>query len=344
VRREAILALAAVNAADAAPKITPLLKDEHSRIAATYALGVLGKIPPDAESIVRANVDSDDALLSTTSLWALARVHPDDAKLKRAALTQLVARLKDKDPFVRAAAARALASLPPSPEIAGPIFEKALADADPTTVQYMLDALAGLGPQAVPKLIAALKYEPLRAQVAYILGEIGPPAAPATEALAKLVNDPDANVSIEAVYALGKIGPAAKAAVPTLMTALKPGEDKPAHAAVYALGMIGPAAKAAEPALVGLIKGSDDSLSLLSAWALVRIRGMSAATAAHVLPELEAGLKSSLPKSREMAAETLGNLGSAAASFRPQLERMAKSDEDEDVRAAAARALKAIGG
>jgi HEAT repeat protein len=234
--------------------------------------------------------------------------------------------------------------LPPSPEIAGPIFEKALAGADPTTVQYMLDALAGLGAQAVPKLIAALKYEPLRAQVIYILGQIGPPAAPATAALAKLVDDPDPNVAIEAAYALGKIGPAAKGAVPALIASLKPGEEEPVHAAVFALGSIGPEAASAEPALVGLIKGSDDSLSLLSAWALVRIRGASAATLAQVLPELEVGLKSPLAKSREMAAETLGSLGAAAKRCRPELERMAKSDDDEDVRAAAAKALKSIRG
>jgi HEAT repeat protein len=344
IRREAVLALAAINSPGAATKIASLLSDEPSRTAATYALGALGRIPPEAESVVRANVKSDDALLSTTSLWALARVHPDDVKLKRAAITQLVERLKDEDPFVRTAAARALASLPPSPEISGPIFEKALAGADATTIHYMLDALASLGPQAVPKLIGALKYEPLRAQVAYILGQIGPPAAPATESLARLVSDADANVRIEAATALAKIGPTAKAAVPALIAALEPGEDKPTHCAVYALGRIGPGASAAEPALLGLVEGSDDSLSLLSAWALVQIRGASPATAAKVLPELEAGLKSPLPKSRQMAAEILGSLGPAAKAARAELERMAQGDEDAQVRAAAGKALESIRG
>ena len=37
-----------------------------------------------------------------------------------------------------------------------------------------------LGPPAVPRLIDALKHEKVRAQVAYILGQIGPDAAPAT--------------------------------------------------------------------------------------------------------------------------------------------------------------------
>ena len=98
IRREAILALAAIGSPDAAAKLVPLLKDETARTAATFALGALGKIPADAEATIQANAKSSDGLLSTTSLWALTRVHPNDVKLKRAALTQIVARLKDQDP------------------------------------------------------------------------------------------------------------------------------------------------------------------------------------------------------------------------------------------------------
>lgn len=341
IRREACLALAAIGSADAAAKIALLLKDEHSRTAATYALGALGRIPAEADSILRANAKANDALLSTTSLWALARVHPDDLQLKRAALTQLVAQLKNQDPFVRTTAARALASLPPSPEIAGPIFEKALAGADETTMHYMLDTLAGLGPKAVPRLIGALKYPSLRAQIAYILGEIGPPAAAATPALAKLVNDEDVNVGIEAANALAKIGPDAKGSVPALVEALKQTEDRPRHAAAYALGKIGLGAAAAEPALRVIIEESDNSLSLISAWALVRIRPKSAETAALVLPELIAALQSPLPKSRQAAADTLAILGSLAKDAVPSLEQTLK-DDDADVRAAASKALESI--
>jgi HEAT repeat protein len=343
IRREATLALAAIGSPDAVAKIAPLLKDEAAATAATYALGTIGKVPAQAESIVRANANSKDQLLKTTSLWALARVHPNDLKLMQAAVTELVARLKDPDPFVRAAAARALATLPPNPAIAGPIFEKALAGADATTTHYLLDTLAGLGPPVVPKLIGALKHEPLRAQIAYILGQIGPPAASATPSLAKLLGDPDPNVAMEAAYALGKIGPGAKAAVPALVEVLKHPDDKPTHAAAFALGMIGGGAAAAEPVLVEVIEGSDNSLSLLCAWALVKIRGASAATASKVLPELSAGLASALPKSRQMAAETLGNLGPAAKGAVGQLEK-ATSDADEGVRKAATEALKAIRG
>ena len=164
-------------------------------------------------------------MLSTTSLWALARVHPEDKQLRREATERLIERLKDQDRFVRVAAARALAALPPAPEITAPIWEKAFQDADETTVRYALDALAALGPPAVPRLIDALKHEKIRGQVVYILGQIGPAAAPATPALAKLIADKDERVAHEAVLALANIGPGAKDAVPALIQALQQGEN-----------------------------------------------------------------------------------------------------------------------
>ena len=122
IRREAVLTLGAMDeAADAGlPADCRALSDEHARTAATFVLGELGQIPADAEATIRANAKSDDKLLSTVSLWALARVHPEDKDLRRQATEQLIARLKDKDPFVRVAAARALAALPPAPEITAP--------------------------------------------------------------------------------------------------------------------------------------------------------------------------------------------------------------------------------
>ncbi len=343
IRREAALALGTIGDKDSVDAIAPLLKDEHARVAATYALAMLGSIPPEAESVVRANVKSDDAMLAAISMWALARVHPDDMKLKKAVLEHLVKMLQDKDPFVRTAAARGLASLPPSPEIALPIFKEALANADATTAQYLLDALAGLGAPAVPNLIQALGYAPLRPEVASILGRIGPPAAPAAPALAKLLSDPDPNVTSEAAHALAAIGPAAKAAVPALIESLKTAEGKPLYAVVFALGSIGPDAKAADLPLLDIIKKHDDSLSVLSAWALLQIHGATERSAGILMPELVAGLSFPQAESRLAAAESLGQLGAFAKSAAPALEK-AKQDSDPRVREAATKALVAIQG
>jgi HEAT repeat protein len=349
IRREAILALAAMGdaATAAVGPIAATLGDEHTRAAATYALGRIGQIPADAEDTIRANSKGDDKVLSTTSLWALARVHPDDKSLRREATEQLLERLKDQDPFVRVAAARALTALPPAPEITAPLWEKALQDADEKAVLHALDALAALGPPAVPRLIDALKYEKLRGQVVYILGKIGPDAAPATPALAKLIAGKDDRVAHEATLALANIGPGAKEAVPALTAALEQGE-KPkgeksnAHAVAYALGKIGPDAAGAEPALFGLLHNSNRQLALVSAWALAQISPASAEVAEKTLPVLIAGLKDRTPLARRGAAEALGSLGPAAKEAIPALQSAAK-DKDPSVRAAVAKALLLIG-
>jgi HEAT repeat protein len=341
VRREAVLALGAIGEAakPAVPQIAETLDDEHVRIAATFVLGQLDKIPADVEAKIRANAKSDDKNLATVSLWALAKVHPDDQALRREATEQIVASLKDQDPFVRVSAARALAALPPAPEITLPILEKALKEADAETAQYMLDALATIGPKSLPRLIDLLKHKQLRVQVVYILGQMGPGAAPAVEELTKLVGDKDDQLSTEAILALGKIGPEAEAAAPALVKALEQEQCPNAHAIIFALGRIGPNAAAAEPQLLKAMKSKDQSLAVVAAWAATKVSKTNQTAAA--VPVLVAGLSDALPETRIAAAEGLADLGAAAREAVPALKKAA-GDERKAVRDAAAKALQAI--
>jgi len=343
IRRQAIVALAAMGDA-AVPvigQIAEQLDDSHASAAATYALGSLGQIPADAEAKVRANAKSDDKLLSSSSLWALARVHPDDKELLRQAVEGLVALLKNENPLIRQAAVHALASLPPAPEITLPIWEKALEGADEATIRQVLGVVAQMGAPAVPRLIEAMKHEKARRGVAYILGQIGPAAAPATAALANLVEDPDEDVAQEALIALAKIGPDAKDAVPVLQKVVQQPDSPNAHGAAYALGKIGPAAATAGPALVKLLDNPDPEVALVGAWALVQVHPGSAEVAAKAVPVLVAGLADPLPQARETAAKALGSLGALAKDAAPALEK-ATQDEDPGVRDAAAQALPAV--
>lgn len=345
VRREAILALAVMGDA-AIPAVGPIaasLDDEAMDDAAIYALARIGKVPADAEARIKAITKSDDKMLSTASLWALASIHPEDKALRSEVAEQLVSRLKDEDPLVRVAAARALTALPPAPEIMAPIWEKAFQDADETAVLNALDALAQLGSPAVPRLIGALKHKNARGNVAYVLGRIGPAAAPATEVLAMLIDDKDEHVAHEAVLALANIGPGAKAAVPALVKAIDGGENTNAAAIAYALGKIGPDAAEAVPVLSNLLKNSDKNLALASAWALANIQPASAEVAKNTLPLLTAGLTDELPLVRQGAAEAIGSLGILAKDALPALQK-ATSDADEDVRKAATEAIKQIRG
>ncbi len=290
-----------------------------------------------------ANAKSNDLLLSTASLWALARVHPEDKELRRDTTEKLVERLKDKNQFVRVAAARALAALPPAPEITVPIWEKALKDADETTMRHAMDALAALGAPAVPRLIDALKYEKFRVEIVYALGRIGPDADAATGELAKLVEDKNSRVAHEAIISLGEIGPGAKDATPVLTKALEQPDDRDMNfaAIAFALGKIGPGAASAESTLLKRLESKDDNVRLLSAWALARIDPASDVVAAKAVPVLTIGLALPVLEDRLLSAEALGGFGLSAKSATEALKKAA-TDENKDVQEAAAKALKAI--
>jgi len=78
----------------------------------------------------------------------------------------------------------------------------------------------------------------MRSQVAYILGQIGPAAAPATDALAKLIDDKNPRVANEAVLALAKIGPRRQRRRARLIKAIQQPEDQDSNfdSIAYALG------------------------------------------------------------------------------------------------------------
>lgn len=345
VRREAILALAEIGpaAAPAVAQLAAALDDKLVETPATYALGRIGKIPAAAEAKIAKNVEGQDKVLRVVSLWALARIHPEDKQLVRQTTEQLIERLMEEDPRVRAAAARALAALEPGPEIAVPALQKVFEGADEEVVRAALDTLVQFGSPSVPRLIEALKYEGVRGRVAFILGEIGPSAAPATEALAKLIDDKDPDVSNEAIHALAKIGPDAKAAVPALVAALKKRRGPICFALVFALGKIGPDAVDAKPVLLKTVDSKDESLSLISAWSLTQIHPQCPECAAKALPVLTAGLADPSPRFRRGAAEALRSLGPRAKPAEAALKRLL-DDEDPEVRQAAADALEAIAG
>lgn len=346
IRIQAILALGAIGdaALPAVPEIAKAVQDEHTCAAATFVLGRLKKIPADAEKTIWSNARGSNPFLSTVSIWALTNQHPEDPTLRRAATEHLIGRLKDKDALVRVVAARALASLPPDPEITLPIFEKEMKGADSATLQHALDALALLGPPAVPSLVDILeKHKELRVEAAYTLGQMGPKAAAATSALAKLITDENLQVATEAIVALGKIGPAAKDAVSALCAALEGGGEKNSHAIVFALGNMGPAASSAAPLLLEAMQSSDKSLAGIAARSFVEIQPASSRSqaAAKAVPVLASCLADPLPETRKAAAESLAALGPLARSARPALEK-ATADPLKAVREAAATALKSI--
>jgi len=345
VRREAILTLAEIGkpAAPAVGELVKAMDDELDRMPAVYALGRIGVPAGDGEKKIREYVNGSDKILSVVSIWTLARMHPEDKQLARDATEQLFEGLKSDDPSVRKASAKALAELRPGPEITLPIMEKAFANADERVIHGALDSLAGMGPAGIPRLIDALKYESVRPYVIYMIGQHGPAAYPAVDALVKLIDDKNPDVQHEALIALAKIGPAAKTAVPALIKTLEQNEGSVCCASVYALGSIGPEAKEATAAIAKNLDSDDETLALLSAWSLANIQPQDAKAAEKAVPILIGGLANPDVKFRRGAAEALKKFGPLAKSAVPALEK-ASQDGDETVRKMSAEALKTIGG
>lgn len=344
IRREAILSLAAIGEASepAAGKIAGALDDPLLREAATFALVRIGKVSDDAQAKIRANAKADQIMTRVVSMWALAKLNPQDTKLVREAAAVFVEGLKsDREP-VRTAAARAINEIRPGPKVMVSLMDKALKDAKPEVVEHALGALAGLGEPSVPSLIEALKHEKARPKVAYVLGRIGPKAAAAAPALARLLRVNDPETRREAAIALAKIGPAAKQAVPVLIEVMEARRESPEYAPVFALGSIGPAAAAAKPALIKAMSGKDETLAVFSAWALALIDPSDADVAKKSVPLLCAALADSEAGIRHQAAVALGKLGPLAKTAVPALQK-AQRDADPEVAAAAGAALKAIG-
>ena len=344
VRREAILALAAIGeaAAPAAAQIAQGLDDKATCAAATYALGSLGKAPDEAEAKIRKNVQDPDKVIRAASIWAMAKLHPGNKQFIRRATQSLVMLLKDPDPRARAAAAHALNALRPGPDVTLPIMAEVFKGADEKVVIGALDALAGVGPQAVPNLVSAMRFEKARPRIAYILGQMGAAAAPAVDALTVLIDDKNPETQQEALIALAKIGPAAKSAVSALSKSLQDRQGPVCYGIAYALGCIGPDAIAAKPALLKAAGSDDESIALICAWALVQIHAGCKECAEKTLPVLVRGLSNPAVQHRLTAAETLGALGALAKPAVPALKK-ASEDDDTTVRNAAAAALKAIG-
>ena len=344
VAREAILALAAIGApaAPAVPALVKALDDDVNRVPAVYALGSIGNVPGDVKERIKRDARGADDVLQTVSIWALARWSPGNERLIRRATELLIERLTDEDPRAREAAARALIDLDPDPEIARPLMTKAMALASPEALDDILDALASLGEKAVPRLAEALKHEEVCAKAAAVVARIGPAAKDAVPALIEALGDENPQTRNEVLFALAAIGPGAEAAVPAATDALNDPDANVRYSACYALGKIGAAAMPAEAALQTNLDDDDRFLSMVSAWALARIHPECSETARKSVPLLADALAGPDALTRAQAAESLGCLGPLAKDAVAAL-RKALGDDNEQVRNAAAEALKAIG-
>jgi HEAT repeat protein len=207
-----------------------------------------------------------------------------------------------------------------------------LSDADYSVSDAAADALARIGPDAVPMLLEARERGdiPLHRRAVAVLVRIGRPAAPGlVEALKEKTNEPRVET------ALVRLGPVA---VPALIEVLQ--DDKAGVEAARILGLIGPRATDATPALIRVLRDRHRPAPLReeAAGAL----GPIGEPAGEVVAALAEALKDEKEKVRYRAAEALGWIGLAARKATPALIAALK-DEDVKVAEMACLALARLG-
>ncbi len=226
--------------------------------------------------------------------------------------------------------------------------------------------------KAVPALIEYVRNpaNQYRQSAINALGNISLAASNAVPCLMSCLDDDDHGVQGNSIYALGRIGPPARRAVPAIRALLTDEPNRflaanalwridseyvPLALSVFiemlnqrslrgdilalAVDEMGPPAKQALPALARLLDEQDPQVRLAAAKAFWHVDPDHVGRAVPTLGMLTEELFSQ----RVGAIKLLGEIGPAAKAALPQLQTCLK-DEDEEVAAAAAKAVRAISG
>ncbi|HVT27043.1 MAG TPA: HEAT repeat domain-containing protein [Lacipirellulaceae bacterium] len=342
---QTLLALASIGPAaqPAESAVVPLLDfstDQTVPVAAAYALGSIGA--KNANGALKNALAKNNPFLHMVASWSLAMLNPNDQQLMKNAVDALTRGLANNDPQIRTAAAKGLQKLQPPPEMVGPVILQVASDPDPNVSANIVNAIAGLGESAVPRLIRALQKPKARPLAIRVLTKLGPKAADAVPALIDVAKAPDSDIKEKVNFALAAIGPAAAPASEMLGNDVASNDRRIRESALYALREIGPEAKAAVPALTSKIESDDSFDAMASAWALARIAPKDKTITAKVLPVLVRGLSNDDELTRLNSVQALADLGPAAEKAEPELKKAAHDDKSPAVREAATDALKHV--
>lgn len=322
-------------------------KDDNVRGVAFDALRALGVADPVALAKLLAHPD-DDVVRMAAELLPLLPDVPDGA------IEPLSAALGLENSNVRAAAAEALAAAGPKAAKAAPKLEEIVRktypdEFDPLTAPRpdgpeaaYWKALARIGEPAVPHLIKLLDHKNLqpRSLAAKALGEIGPPAKPAADALKKALTDNTVNVAAEAAVALVLIGLPPADSLALMKRAIDEPNGGIAAYAIDALPRMGAAGKSLIPHALGKLN-APNSLTKYAALALaVQIPPEEASKVAADIGKLATDDQSEVRRAVGRVLERLGPHGSAAADA---LGKALAAETELDVRNQFVEALLAMG-
>jgi HEAT repeat protein len=189
----------------------------------------------------------------------------------------------------------------------------------------------------------------VRLRSIHALGAIGPHAADAVPALARIVTeDQEDKAREEAALALSKIAPASVAAVPFLARAL---DEDYVHLvrmnAAIALSKLGPLARPAVPALIRatqrrINRSTAGSFTCnIQEMAALALGRATAGTPEGVSALVEALKSARTARKRRLVAQALAEVGAPAREAAPRLKALL-NDESPEVRETAKEALRKI--
>lgn len=314
-------------AAPAREALAALLKEEPTRekgpgdyfspndirAKAAYALGRIGAEPDETVTLLTAMLKHPDPEIRIWSALGLGEM----GDRAQAAVPALIDRLTDEQMILRP----------------GGCIYSAHPDHCAAT------ALVGIGPPALPAIIAALNAEQavVRQRMADALWYVGSERAqPAVKALFQRLHDPDAAVRRTAVYVLGWIAPLDESLVPEIVPMIRDADPTVRNEAFATLGRVEQQEAIPLEALLPLLDDPDSD-----------VRGNVLALLEHRVPStvlepaIRGLLKASQPSARTSAAQALSHIGREATWAAPALVELLK-DEDSMVRYAAVEALQEI--
>jgi HEAT repeat protein len=343
VRIEACRVLAHFNADSVAavPALQKLLQDRVDLVVRAAAEAI-GEIDGDADTslpLLAELLQRDSSAVRLTALRAIGRFGPQAA----GHIPQIIPFLKAVAPVERIAAAEALQGIGNGNLDAIAALLPLLNDPHAHTAAHAAAAIAAQGSPAVPALTPLLQNERQRNSVLEILVEMGPASEAALPELLKGIDDGFQNPISRrlALRAVGAMGPRAAAAEPTVIALLKNSAQRDLHpAAAWVLGRIGNSD--AIPALQHAADSMDERTQAAAACALVMLHADDELLRKKAVPLLKKTSDHAQPFVRRESLAALAMLGADAMPAVPAMMRLASTDPDPLVRAAALHAMAEI--
>lgn len=209
-------------------------------------------------------------------------------------ISSLIRALKHPNGLLRAKAARSLAKAGPQARSAYPQLLLAVNDEEQAVREAAVQAIAGLGVDAIATLVGFLSHEDkyIRRNAVWGLGKLGASAAPALNVLCASLRDSDPRTASGAAQALGAMGVAGATAIPALDAAMRGANVVLCRLAAKALSQIG------VPALPVLLKALRDADPFVRGEAAIAL-GWMGPQGAPAVSALMAAIDSFRPVSRQ---------------------------------------------